>query len=1104
MKQKLTLLILAFFTAMGAWATVFQPTLTTDASNPTYYVIKNYRYGTYANYVDASTQMTQENSLSLNTLWYFVENGDGVSIVPAADPTVKLSTVSSATADGAVWYVAENKINKGYYCISTNKQQNSGCWDANSSGKVGTWQPASTDYAGTSWVVAETVVTKSDIDGSTLATALTNSAFAIEKAEAIARLGALSSLAVYTEANLTAARNAADASALNTALAAFNSDITMLCRSDKFLNVGESGGSFETTQSVIQIVSAGGGAFYLKGKTSEKYLGSVATSTAIGTDASPTTAFYFEPWNGYIVAHPTNTGYNGYQYIHNGGAGCVGWVPSGDNTQFSISEPFITDISEVSANKAYYITTADRGAWMVPNNGTAVTSTSKAGFAPLKSDAKQQFAFISHGGNYYLYSVSAKKFVSKSGNYTTLTDIAGDNVSLLATEDTGYPTVVALQDGTYHAGISNGYTPAVITFYNSLTDGGNKVKIVEVADFDPTEALETFSTTVNVTYEVRDGETLIASEVVVQAKNSAVDVPSSLTTQTFVYDYTPSGSIGTSDCTITVARTVKSGVVTSLNGLSNTKAYRLVTERGTFTTDNGELANTAKSGSNYTVYNFAIVYYDGTDDNTDNGHYYLWSVQDSKFVAGSGTALTDTPTPITMNALTGPLFKFQCGSNYMNCNANGCSFGSWSTTDAGNSVAIIEAADFDPAPVIAALTNLAPSVVANIKPFFDNAGSGLFQLKSSVAESYNATYTAALTTCSESTYETLEGVVTNINNFDLPEAGKVYLVKNNYNNKYMRVTSNGARGTVFADLTAEDAAKDASAHICFTEDDNDSKLYMRSQGKYFNWVYNLSGYEAYLADGKDKYVHFAAPAPGVGAFSIALGNGEGENASALNPGFYGIWNDETKVVGGSSNGAANEKAQWTFEEVSTLTVPLNGPIDSYYYATFCAPFDVDFGTGTAAFTLSKEGTTLTNHELTFNTVPAGTPVLLYGPNSSAIATIGSNYSSTISTETALTGTYLEIANFNGATNYVLGKDNANKVGFYHWDSTTLKANRAYIAGSGSGVKGYVLNLDDDATGIEQTLSNSPLKGENIYNLAGQRLNKMQKGINIVNGKKILY
>ncbi|MBP5770696.1 MAG: RICIN domain-containing protein [Bacteroidaceae bacterium] len=1092
--KKFLLLLCTLLGTVGAWATVTQPTLTTDPNNPTYYVIKNFRSGKYANYVNASTQMTQEATASLNTLWYFVENGSGVSIVPAADPTVKLATVSSATADGAVWYVAENKINKGYFAISLNSGQNSNCWDANSAGTlVGTWQPSTTDYAGTSWVIAETVVTKADIDGSTLSTALSNSSFAIQKAEAIARLGALSSLAVYTDANLTAARNASDASALNTALEAFNTNLVMLCRSNKYLNVGESGGSFETTQSVIQLVSAGGGAFYLKGKSSEKYLGSVAASTAIGSDDTPTTAFYFEPWNGYTVAHPTNTSYYDYQYIHNGGSGCVGWNPAEVNTQFTISEPFLTGISEVNANKAYYITTADRGAWMVENSGTAVTSTTKAGFAPMKADPKQQFAFIAHNNNYYLYSVSAKKFVSKSGSYTTLTDIAGDNVSLLATTNTGYPTVVAFQDGAYQGAVSNNYTPAVITFWNDLNDGGNQAIIAEVADFDPTEALETFNTTVDVTYEVRDGETLIASEVVTQAKNSAVAVPASLLTQTFVYDYTPSGSIGTTDCTITVARTIKSGVITSLSGLSNSKAYRLVTERGTFTTDNGELANTAKSGSSYTIYNFAIVYYDGTDDNTDNGHYYLWSVQDSRFVAGSGTALTETPTAITLNALTGPLFKFQCGSNYMNCNANGCSFGSWSTTDAGNSVAIIEAADFDPTPVINAITNVASSVVANIKPFFDAAGSDLFQLKSSVASAYNETYTAALTMCSTATYDELLAVVSNADNFNLPQAGKFYLVKNNYNGKYMRATASGV-GNVKADLTAEEAAKDASAHFTFVE--NASHLYMSTQGVYLNWVWGrTAGYEAQISTSFDKYVHFAVPAPGVGAFSIAYGNGVDSYAGYLGAGFYTLKDTETKVVAGSPTDQTHEMAQWTFEEVSTLGITLNGPVDGKYYATLCVPFDITALDGATAYTLAKVGTTLNTTEI--NSIPAGTPVLLEGTAASATATIAAAASTTISTSTALTGQYFASA-FDGATNYTLGTDDS-KIGFFHWDGTTLAANRAYIAG-GSNVKGFYLNFDE-ADKISE-IAGAANEGE-IYNLAGQRLNKLQRGVNIVNGKKVL-
>lgn len=759
--------------------------------------------------------------------------------------------------------------------------------------------------------------------------------------------------------------------------------------------------------------------------------------------------------------------------------------------------PVITSLSKFKNNKAYYVTTYDRGAWFVPEGGTALTSTTKAVFAASMSDTKQQFAFLTYGttGVYHLYSISEGKFVSKSGQYTTLTSEIGDNVTLLSTSNANYPVVVALQNGAYQMGISNGYDPAVITFYNDLNDWGNQVQIREVDDFDPTAAMAileaVYSTTVTVTYEVYDGETLVESLKVVQDKNSAVAIPAALQKNTWYYDYTASGTIGETDCTITVARTYKPGVVTALSELSNDKAYKLVTERGTFTTDNGALANTAKSGSNYTIYNFAIVNYDGS--------YYLWSVQDGKFVAGNQTELTETPTAITINVLDEPLFKFQCGKNYLNCNTNaGGFFSEWSTTDGGNKVAIFEDADFDPSPVIEALTNYAPSVIANIKPFFDAAGTGLFQLKSSVAGTYNSTYTEALTNCSPSTYATLEEVVTNIDNFNLPEAGKFYLVKNNYNGKYMRVEASGTRGTVFADLTAEEAAKDASAHFSFVE--NASHLYMSTQGEYLNWVYGTTdGYEGYTSTNFDKYVHFAVPAPGVGAFSIAYGNGVDNYADYLGIGFYALKNTETKVVAGSPTDQTHEMAQWTFEEVSSLNIALNGPIDGSYYATLCVPFNVTNLDGATAYTLTKNGTTLTMSEGS-TSVAAGTPVLLVGSSNSATATIDTSTTSAISTETALTGNYFAISPFDGTSDYVLGTD-GNKVGFFHWTGTMLKANRAYLAADESGAKGFYLNIDTD--GIEGTMIAKDMQNSDIYNLQGQKVNRAQKGVYIVNGKKVV-
>ncbi len=85
------------------------------------------------------------------------------------------------------------------------------------------------------------------------------------------------------------------------------------------------------------------------------------------------------------------------------------------------------------------------------------------------------------------------------------------------------------------------------------------------------------------------------------------------------------------------------------------------------------------------------------------------------------------------------------------------------------------------------------------------------------------------------------------------------------------------------------------------------------------------------------------------------------------------------------------------------------------------------------------------------------------------------------------------------TMYVLAKVD-EKVGFYK-ATGTIAAGKAYFQ-STSGVKAFYFD-GNDATGISEVES-SKLKVESpIYNVAGQRLQKAQKGINIINGKKVL-
>ena len=148
------------------------------------------------------------------------------------------------------------------------------------------------------------------------------------------------------------------------------------------------------------------------------------------------------------------------------------------------------------------------------------------------------------------------------------------------------------------------------------------------------------------------------------------------------------------------------------------------------------------------------------------------------------------------------------------------------------------------------------------------------------------------------------------------------------------------------------------------------------------------------------------------------------------------------------------------------------------------------------FTGKKNGSWLSLTEQA-NTIPAQTAVVLKGaegyfsftPAASAPAITGEN--ELLGTAAPLTATGSE---------YVLGKANET-VGFYRAEEgSAIPEGKAYLV-STSGVKGFVLS-EGGATGIENLEQNLDTNAP-IYNLSGQRLQKMQKGINIVGNKKVL-
>lgn len=183
-----------------------------------------------------------------------------------------------------------------------------------------------------------------------------------------------------------------------------------------------------------------------------------------------------------------------------------------------------------------------------------------------------------------------------------------------------------------------------------------------------------------------------------------------------------------------------------------------------------------------------------------------------------------------------------------------------------------------------------------------------------------------------------------------------------------------------------------------------------------------------------------------------------------------------------------------------------------YYATFSAAEDIIFAPGVEINTVSVEGGVIKLTKVENNYVPAGTGVLLSSSKNTIHYMNGSaeNQIAAGNMLVACTTTGIFKAEADGNNYYKLAYgDNTNKtkLGFWYGNNDgsgnfKVKAGGAVLCVPGSvDVKGFSFDMMGEETAIE-AIKNSHANGT-IYNLQGQRMQKMQRGINIVNGKKIM-
>lgn len=192
--------------------------------------------------------------------------------------------------------------------------------------------------------------------------------------------------------------------------------------------------------------------------------------------------------------------------------------------------------------------------------------------------------------------------------------------------------------------------------------------------------------------------------------------------------------------------------------------------------------------------------------------------------------------------------------------------------------------------------------------------------------------------------------------------------------------------------------------------------------------------------------------------------------------------------------------------LSAATASATVNITDAKYATFIAPFDVEIPDGVTASTaeINENGTKLDLTDLV-GTIPAHTAVILFSENTLTKEVSGVRVADPENLTTdALTGTYEDVQAPDGS--YVL-QNQAEGVGFYQVVYAEAKpwvrANRAYLTAPNNNVKAFILG-ESDADGI-RSLENGFQGTHNgeIFNLAGQRMSKTQRGVNIVNKKKVV-
>ena len=422
------------------------------------------------------------------------------------------------------------------------------------------------------------------------------------------------------------------------------------------------------------------------------------------------------------------------------------------------------------------------------------------------------------------------------------------------------------------------------------------------------------------------------------------------------------------------------------------------------------------------------------------------------------------------------------GGQYMNAQGGKIAF--WTSPDAGSTMCVTER-DLSGATELQAVIDQVEAFVAAgvtdgttvgyiTSESVANVAAVLEDAKEAVATKTGCIEAQAALQAAVAAVETIQ-----------PEEGKFYTLLNSYTGRYMNVNNN-------AGLVATTAVGIGEVFQFVKENGN---LYLKNveRGTYLN-----------TANGHGWGQNSAAATNTENAKAVTISNlGKANQVSITPNGGATLHHDTNNNNIVAWNAGVDSKSAWIIAEVvdiNSLAHTLN--VTNAEWATLVLGYNAEIPEGVTVYAVSElneNAATLTEVK---NTIPAGAAVLINAAEGAYVF----NYIASADAIGAnlLKGTTVDA---NIAENaYVLGMIEG-EVGLY---TATMNANegaaflnnafKAYLPKTNNAAQTLRFNFGE-TTGIEGVIENTNANAV-IFDLSGRRVAKMQKGIYIVNGKKV--